>query len=157
MERVAGAELHRCAAKWIPRQRCLRIGGEAGSDRSSSCSIKAYADAALLAISPKLDELYGKTRAAESAGADGPAASVIAMRLGMERSSSSTRTAAVPGRHIHDHQMRLFMSIWKQGESVPVAAARAGISAVSAHRIEADPRLPSQRQVPRGRRFGRIR
>lgn len=116
------------------------------------CSIKAYADAALLAISPKLDELYGKTRAAESAGADGPAASVIAMRLGMERSSSSTRTAAVPGRHIHDHQMRLFMSIWKQGESVPVAAARAGISAVSAHRIEADPRLPSQRQVPRGRR-----
>lgn len=44
------------------------------------------------------------------------------------------------------------MNVRKQGVSVPVAAARAGISVASAYRIEADPRLPSQRTAPRGRR-----
>lgn len=35
---------------------------------------------------------------------------------------------------------------------VPVAAARAGLSVASAYRIEADPRMPSQKKPPRGRR-----
>ena len=33
-----------------------------------------------------------------------------------------------------------------------VAAAKAGFSAASGYRIEADPRLPSQKKPPRGRR-----
>ena len=33
----------------------------------------------------------------------------------------------MPGRHVTDHQMRLFMTL-KQTHSVPVAAAKAGIS-----------------------------
>ena len=37
-------------------------------------------------------------------------------------------------------------------ESVAVAAAKAAISVASAHRIENDRRLPSQKQIPRGRR-----
>ena len=37
-------------------------------------------------------------------------------------------------------------------EPVTVAAAKAGISVASAYRIESDPRLPSQKQTPRGRR-----
>ncbi len=37
-------------------------------------------------------------------------------------------------------------------ESVAAAAAKAAISVASAHRIENDRRLPSQKQIPRGRR-----
>ena len=37
-------------------------------------------------------------------------------------------------------------------ESVAVAAAKAAISVASAYRIENDRRLPSQKQIPRGRR-----
>lgn len=37
-------------------------------------------------------------------------------------------------------------------ESLPVAAAQAGISVATAYRIQIDPRLPSQRKAPRGRR-----
>ena len=57
----------------------------------------------------------------------------------------------MPGRHINDHQMRLYM---KSGLKVkmPAAAAQAGISLRTAYRIESDPRLPSQTAVPRGRR-----
>ena len=40
----------------------------------------------------------------------------------------------------------------KQTNSVPVAAAKAGISMASAYRINADPCLPSQRKKPRERR-----
>jgi hypothetical protein len=47
--------------------------------------------------------------------------------------------------------MRLFMKL-RLSKSVPAAAAQAGISAASAYRIEHDPRLPSQRQLPRERR-----
>lgn len=35
---------------------------------------------------------------------------------------------------------------------LPVAAARAGLSVASAYRIESDPRMPSQKKPPRGRR-----
>lgn len=37
-------------------------------------------------------------------------------------------------------------------EAPPLAAARAGFSVATAYRIEADPRLPSQKKTPRGRR-----
>ena len=57
----------------------------------------------------------------------------------------------MPGRHINDHQMRLYMK-HRLTESVTVAAAKAPISVASAYRIENDRRLPSQKQVPRSRR-----
>src|SRR5207344_184108 len=61
------------------------------------------------------------------------------------------RNRPLPGRHITDCQMRLFMS-FRQTETASVAAAKAGFSAATAYRIEEDPRLPSQKKVPRGRR-----
>jgi hypothetical protein len=57
----------------------------------------------------------------------------------------------VPGRHVTDHQMRLYMKL-KQTNMTAVAAAKASISIATAYRIEADPRLPSQKRVPRDRR-----
>ena len=57
----------------------------------------------------------------------------------------------MPGRHINDHQMRLYMKL-RRHQALPAAAAGAGISTATAYRIEGDPRLPSQRAVPRGRR-----
>ncbi|HSA80599.1 MAG TPA: IS21 family transposase [Geminicoccaceae bacterium] len=47
--------------------------------------------------------------------------------------------------------MRLYMS-YRQTLSAEAAAAKAGFSTASAYRIEDDPRLPSQKKVPRGRR-----
>ena len=41
---------------------------------------------------------------------------------------------------------------YRQTHSPEVAAAKAGFSTASAYRIEADPRLPSQKHEPRGRR-----
>src|SRR5215475_5872620 len=58
---------------------------------------------------------------------------------------------ALPGRHITDRQMRLFMS-FRQTETPVIAAAKAGFSTATAYRIEQDPRLPSHKQVPRSRR-----
>jgi hypothetical protein len=57
----------------------------------------------------------------------------------------------VPGRHINDHQMRLYMK-FRLTQSVATAAAKAAISVASAYRIENDRRLPSHKQEPRGRR-----
>ena len=57
----------------------------------------------------------------------------------------------MPGRHINDHQMRLYMK-FRVTDTPPVAAARTGISTATAYRIEKDPRLPSQTQASRGRR-----
>ena len=57
----------------------------------------------------------------------------------------------MPGRHVTDHQMRLYMK-FRQNETKAIAAVKAGFSAATAYRLEADPRLPSQRKVPRGRR-----
>jgi hypothetical protein len=57
----------------------------------------------------------------------------------------------MPGRHINDHQMRLYMKS-RLTVAKPTAAAQAGISLKSAYRIESDPRLPSQKSAPRGRR-----
>jgi hypothetical protein len=57
----------------------------------------------------------------------------------------------VPGRHVTDHQMRLFMK-HRATAPVPVAAARAGFSTATGYRIEQDPRPPSDKRAPRGRR-----
>jgi len=61
------------------------------------------------------------------------------------------RNRSLPGRHITDCQMRLYMS-FRQAETPTVAAAKAGFSTATAYRIEQDPRLPSQKKAPRGRR-----
>jgi len=61
------------------------------------------------------------------------------------------RNRSLPGRHVTDCQMRLYMS-FRQAETPTVAAAKAGFSAATAYRIEQDPRLPSQKKAPRGRR-----
>jgi hypothetical protein len=57
----------------------------------------------------------------------------------------------MPGRHINDHQMRLYMKS-RLTEKKPAAAAQASMSLKSAYRIENDPRLPSQKAPRRGRR-----
>ncbi len=57
----------------------------------------------------------------------------------------------MPGRHINDHQMRLFMRL-RLTEPVTAAAAKAAISVASAYRIQSEARLPSQKSEPRGRR-----
>jgi transposase InsO family protein len=59
--------------------------------------------------------------------------------------------AFVPGRHINDHQMRLFMKL-KLSKTLPAAAAQAGISIATAYRIGHDLRLPSDKKVPRDSR-----
>jgi hypothetical protein len=56
----------------------------------------------------------------------------------------------VPGKPVTDQQVRLYMQD-RPRHSRRVAAARAGFSERTAGRIEADPRLPSQRRVQRGR------
>jgi hypothetical protein len=57
----------------------------------------------------------------------------------------------VPGRHVTDHQMRLYMK-FRQADTPCVAAAKASFSQATAYRFQADPRLPSQRKTVRGRR-----
>ena len=57
----------------------------------------------------------------------------------------------MPGRHVTDHQMRLYMK-YRQTDTTAVAAAKASISTATAYRIKKDTRLPSQKKAPRGRR-----
>lgn len=57
----------------------------------------------------------------------------------------------MPGRQITDRQMRLFMK-FRQTDTTPIAAAKAGFSTASGYRIEADPRLPSFKRPVRTRR-----
>lgn len=57
----------------------------------------------------------------------------------------------MPGRHVTDHQMRLFMQ-HRQTDTVAVAAAKASMSKATGHRIAKAPRLPSASKAPRGRR-----
>jgi hypothetical protein len=52
------------------------------------------------------------------------------------------RNRFVPGRHLTDHQMRLYMK-FRQTDAPPVVAAKASISAATAYRFEHDRRLPS--------------
>ncbi len=57
----------------------------------------------------------------------------------------------MPGKHITDQQVRLYKQ-YRQKNTLQIAAAKAGFSSSTAFRIEADPRLPSGRTKPRGRR-----
>src|SRR3954471_11717192 len=47
--------------------------------------------------------------------------------------------------------MRLYMKL-RHTNTIPIAAAKAGFSPSTAYRLDKDPRLPSQKKVPRGRR-----
>jgi hypothetical protein len=55
----------------------------------------------------------------------------------------------MPGRHITDHQMRLFMTLRKD-HPVGVAAVKAGISPATGYRLLLGPELPSQAKALRG-------
>ena len=55
------------------------------------------------------------------------------------------------GRHINDHQVRLFMTN-RRYDPVALAAAKAGFSPATGYRVLQDTRLPSQRQALRSRR-----
>jgi hypothetical protein len=57
----------------------------------------------------------------------------------------------LPGRHINDHQMRIYMKE-RQTNAPSIAAAKAGFSPAAAYRFEQDRRLPSQKKRPRERR-----
>lgn len=56
----------------------------------------------------------------------------------------------MPGNPVNDQQVSLYMHD-RQIHSQRTAAARAGFSERTARRIDADPRLPSQRKIERGR------
>ena len=57
----------------------------------------------------------------------------------------------MPGRHITDHQMELYMTHRKK-DCPALAGARAGFSTATAYRIEADAGRPSEKRKGRGRR-----
>jgi hypothetical protein len=57
----------------------------------------------------------------------------------------------LPGRHVTDRQMRLYMK-FRQTETPPVAAAKASISPATAYRFEQDRRLPRHKGKVRDRR-----
>ena len=58
---------------------------------------------------------------------------------------------SLPGRHITEQQAKLYMNL-RRNHTRQTAAAKAGFSISTGARLDADPRLPSQRQTPRGRR-----
>ena len=55
------------------------------------------------------------------------------------------------GRHVTDHQMRLYMT-FRQTDGPAIAAAKASISTATAYRYELHHHLPSSQKQPRGRR-----
>jgi hypothetical protein len=57
----------------------------------------------------------------------------------------------LPGRHVTDSQMRLYMT-HRQTNTARIAAAKSGFSGASAYRLEKDPRLPSGKKLLRERR-----
>ena len=57
----------------------------------------------------------------------------------------------MPGRHVTDNQMRLFMN-YTRTLPVETAAAKAGFSTSTGQRFRRDPRLPSEKVKPRGSR-----
>jgi hypothetical protein len=65
--------------------------------------------------------------------------------------STPQKRAPVPGTHITDQQANLYMHL-RRTHSRETAAAKAGFSSSTGARLEADPRLPSQKRQPRGRR-----
>ncbi|MDH7974964.1 hypothetical protein QH494_22495 [Sphingomonas sp. AR_OL41] len=67
-------------------------------------------------------------------------------------STTVERMPHVPGRHVTDHQMRLFVHL-RHTEGVSIASAKAGFSAATGHRLAAGAVLPSGRKAPRERRW----
>jgi len=57
----------------------------------------------------------------------------------------------LPGRHVTDHQMRLYMT-FRQTDGPALSAAEAAISTATAYRFERDHRPPSLQKQVRGRR-----
>ena len=57
----------------------------------------------------------------------------------------------MPGRHITDQQAKLYMNR-RRTHSRETGAAKAGFSSSTGRRLDADPRMPSQKRTPRGRR-----
>ncbi len=51
----------------------------------------------------------------------------------------------VPGRHISDHQKRLFVTL-RRHQAIPMRRVGAGLSTATAYRIKGDPRL--SRSIP---------
>src|SRR5262249_27328091 len=74
-------------------------------------------------------------------------------RSGQDQACDSSRQKdhSLPGQHVTDCQTRLYMKS-RQNSAPAAAAAKAGFSRATAYRIEADPRLPSQKTPTRGRR-----
>jgi hypothetical protein len=60
-------------------------------------------------------------------------------------------TCFLPGRHVNDHQKRLYMK-HRRVHAAPTAAAKAGFSTTTAYRLEGDPLGLSQGALARGRR-----
>ena len=54
----------------------------------------------------------------------------------------------LPGRHVTDHQMRLYMT-FRQTDGPAVSAAKAAISTATAYRFEQDHRLHHRRSGTR--------
>src|ERR1039458_9916192 len=65
--------------------------------------------------------------------------------------ASQPRGLPLPGTSINDQQASLYMSL-RHTLSQQTAAARAGFSASTGSRLDADPRPPSRKAAPRGRR-----
>ena len=57
----------------------------------------------------------------------------------------------MPGKHITDQQAKLYMN-HRRTHTREAAAAKAGFSTSTGARLDTDPRLPSQKGSPRGRR-----
>ena len=57
----------------------------------------------------------------------------------------------MPGRHLTDRQVRLYMN-FRRKDTPSAAAAKASFSTATAYRIESDPQPPSQKQPPRSNR-----
>jgi len=57
----------------------------------------------------------------------------------------------LPGTHITDQQAKLYMTL-RRTHTRQTAAAKAGFSTSTGARLDADPRLPSQKEAARGRR-----
>ena len=57
----------------------------------------------------------------------------------------------MPGTHITDQQAKLYMTL-RRTHSRQTAAAKAGFSTSTGARLDADPRMPSQKRQPRERR-----
>ncbi len=61
------------------------------------------------------------------------------------------RELLVPGRHVTNRQMSLFMQ-FRQTDTAAVAATNTSFSVATGYRLAADPRLPAMRMSRPGRR-----